>query len=108
LAFDRLDDYDLIVRRNLFGAGQGETEPSDHTYLTSITITDGEPEVWFTLRTTDEVVRLREGESMQVGALEFTVAQARGSDVIIETDDERWLLTLGDKLTDAFALPPDF
>jgi hypothetical protein len=108
LASDRLEDYDAIVRRNLFGAGHGETDPTDHTYLTSITITDGEPEVWFTLRTSDEVVKLREGESMQVGALLITVAQARGTDVIIETDDERWLLTLGDKLTDAFALPPEF
>jgi hypothetical protein len=108
LASDRLEAYDPIVRRNLFGAGHGEADPTDHTYLTSITITDGEPEVWFTLRTTDEVVKLREGDSMQVGALLVTVAQARGTDVIIETDDERWLLTLGDKLTDAFALPPEF
>lgn len=108
LASDRLKDYESIVGRNLFGAGQGETDPADHAYLTSITITDGEPEVWLTLRSTDEVVKLREGDSIQIGTLVITIAQTRGTDVIIQTDDERWLLTLGDKLTDAFALPPEF
>ena len=108
LASSRLGDYDTIVRRNLFGMGEGETDPSDFAYLTSITLTDGEPEVWFTLRTTDEVVRLREGDTLEVGPLAFTIFRAQGTDVILEADGERWLLTLGDKLTDAFALPPEY
>jgi hypothetical protein len=107
LASDRLEAYDSLVQRNLFGTGPGETDPTDHAYLTSITTTDGAPEVWFTLRTVGEVAKLRVGESLRIGTLEFTVDQVRGTDVIIRTGEERWLLTLGDKLTDAFALPPE-
>jgi hypothetical protein len=107
LASDRLEAYDSVVQRNLFGTGPGETDPTDHTYLTSITATNNVPEVWFTLRTTDEVFKLRPGEPVQIGSLQFSVAETYGTDVIIQTGDERWLLTLGDKLTDAFALPPE-
>lgn len=108
LASSRPDAYDTIVRRNLFGMGDGVTDPSDFAYLTSITMTDGEPQVWFTLRATDEVLRLRVGDTLEVGSLSFTVFTAQGTDVILEADGERWLLTLGDKLTDAYALPPEY
>ena len=57
LAFDNLEAYRRIVRRNLFALGGG-FDPTDHTYLTSITLVNGEPEVWFTNRATDEVVKL--------------------------------------------------
>jgi len=108
LASKSLKAYAPIVQRNLFSAGQGETDPTDFAYLTSITMTDGQPEVWFNLRATNETVRLREGDTLEIGPLTFTIALVRGTDVILEADGERWLLTLGDKLTDAFALPPEY
>ena len=67
---------------------------------------DGQPQAWFTLRTTDEVFKLREGEVLQAGSLALTVVEIIGPEVVLETDGERWLLSLGDNLTDAFALPP--
>ena len=97
----------MIVRRNLFALGGG-FDPSDHTYVTSITQVNGEPEVWFTNRATNEVVKLRAGGRLQLGPLAFRLAEIADTDVIIETDGERWLLGLGDKLTDAYALPPGF
>jgi len=110
LAFDRLEDYDPIVRRNLFETGAGGAiDPTDSTYLTSINIVNGVPEAWFTVRTTDEVMKLKPGEVFQIGSLVGRIAEIYGQDVIIESDDgERWLLTLGDKITDAHALPPEF
>jgi hypothetical protein len=107
LASDNLEAYNVIVRRNLFALGGG-FDPTDHTYLTSIIEVNGEPEVWFTNRTTDEVVKLRTGARLELGPLSFRLAEVLGSDVIIEADGERWLLSLGDKLTDAHALPPGF
>jgi len=107
LAFDTVAAYDVIVRRNLFALGGG-FDPTDHTYLTSITLVNGEPEVWFTNRATDEVVKLRAGGRLQLGPLTFLLAEVLDTDVIIETDGERWLLSLGDKITDAHALPPEF
>lgn len=105
LAFGDPQAYDIIVRRNLFALGGG-FDPTDHTYLTSITQVDGKPEVWFTNRATDEVVKLRAGGLLELGPLTFRLAEVLDTNVIVETDGERWLLGLGDKITDAHALPP--
>lgn len=105
LAFTELEPYDAIVRRNLFAVG-GAFDPTDLTYLTSITESDGQPEIWFTNRATDEVARLRTGDTLEVGPLTFRLTEVHATDVIIEIDGERWLLSPGDKITDAFALPP--
>jgi hypothetical protein len=99
--------YGVIVRRNLFALGGG-FDPTDQTYLTSITVVDGVPEVWFTNRASDEVMKLRAGGNLEVGPLTFRLAEVFDTDVIIETDGERWLLSLGDKIIDAHALPPGF
>lgn len=107
LAFDNLEAYQAIVQRNLF-AGGGSPDPTDFAYLTSINEIDGEPEVWFTIRSTDEVVKLRHGERLQIGPLSMEIDEVFGSDVIVRVDDERWLLTLGDRITDAHALPPEY
>jgi hypothetical protein len=107
LASENLEAYGGIVRRNLFALGGG-FDPTDHTYLTSITQVDGEPEVWFTNRATDEVVKLRAGAQLELGPLTFHLAEVLDTDVILEVDGERWLLSLGDKITDAHALPPGF
>jgi len=107
LASVALTDYAPIVRRNLFGIG-GEPDPTDHTYLTAVSSVDGEPLAWFTVRTSGEILKLRKGGSFEIGQLNGTIAEIEGSDVIIEADGERWLLTLGESLTDASALPPEF
>jgi hypothetical protein len=107
LASENLEAYGVIVRRNVFALGGG-FDPTDHTYLTSITQVDGEPQVWFTNRATDEVVKLRAGAQWELGPLTFHLAEVLDTDVIIEVDGERWLLSLGDKITDAHALPPGF
>ena len=46
--------------------------------------------------------------AFQIGPVAGTIAEIVGSEVIIESDGERWLLTLGDRLVDAYALPPEF
>jgi hypothetical protein len=106
LAFDDLSAYRSVVQRNLFGIG-GTPDPSESAYLTSINEIDGQPEVWFTLRATDEVVKLRTGERLELGPLSLEIDEVIGPDVVLRVDGERWLLTLGDRVTDAWALPPE-
>jgi hypothetical protein len=106
LAFDDLQAYQTIVTRNLFGMG-GSPDPTDSAYLTSINEIDGQPEVWFTLRGTGELVKLRTGELLEIGPLKLEIAEVLGTDVILCVEGERWLLTLGDRITDAHALPPE-
>lgn len=109
LASHSLEEYDVIDRRNLFGMGTGGTaDPMDHTYLTSVSTVNDKPVVWLTVRTTNEVRKVTLGEVFEIGPLVCTIAEVYGPDVIIESDGERWLLTLGDKLTDAHALPPEY
>jgi len=107
LASAELADYEMIVRRNLFGSGDG-FDPTDHTYLTAVTYSDGQAEAWFTMRVNDKVLKLRKGQNLQVGQFNGTVAEIADTDVILESDGERWLLTVGENITQAFALPPEY
>lgn len=107
LASDGLDDYRVIVRRNLFGVG-GTPEAVQYTVLTRVTYVDDRPQATFTMQTTDEKFTAGKGESFQIGPFRATVIEIEDSDVVIESDGQRWLLTLGDSLGDAFALPPEF
>jgi len=102
-----LADYEPIVTRNLFGVG-GSPDAASHAYLTSINSVNGEPQAWFTLRASGKILKLGKGEPFEIGQVSGTIADIQGSDVVLESDGERWLLTLGESLTDACVLPPEF
>jgi hypothetical protein len=107
LAWEKIEDYAVIPRRNLFGS-TGTSDPTDHAFLTAIQYVDGRPEVWFTLRTEDKVVKLKPGESFQVGQFAGKLIEVEGDDVVLEADGHRWLLSLGESLAEAFALPAEY
>lgn len=107
LASVQLEDYQVVVQRNLFGVGD-TTDPTYFTYLTSVNYVDGVPEAWFSVRTTDETMRLRQGEALEIGQFKGTIAEIIDSDVILESDGERWLMTVGENLGQASALPPEY
>ncbi len=106
LASENLEDYRVLVDRNFFSVS-GSPDPTDQAYLTFVGEVNGEPSAWFTVRTRDEVVRLSTGDDFQVGQFRGRVAAIESPDVILESaEGDRWLLTLGDSLTRAFAIPP--
>jgi len=108
LAWEKIDDYAVIPRRNLFGVTGRTSDPIDFAYLTAIQYVNGRPEVWLTLRTEDKVVKIKPGGSFQVGQLAGRVIEVEGDEVVIEADGQRWLLSLGESLAEAFALPPEY
>lgn len=109
LAYASLADYQPIVVRNLFGeGGANRFDAADHAYLTAILDVDGRPHAWFTLRTESEVLKLGIGETVEVGQFRGTVAEIDGRDVILASENERWLITLGENLSQATALPPEY
>jgi hypothetical protein len=108
LASDQLADYRVIVDRNLFGIGGGGYDAADFAYLTAITEVNGEPEAWFTLRASGELLKLRNGQPFQIGALAGSIAEISDSDVILNCEDERWLVGVGESLMQASTLPPEF
>lgn len=107
LASTSLSDYRSIVHRNVFGVGNGFDE-ADHAYLTAVTFSGGHAEAWITLRSEDRVLKLKIGQSFNIGPFSGTVVSVEDSDVVFEADGERWLLSLGENLSEAFALPPEF
>ncbi|MBL9124701.1 MAG: hypothetical protein JNG90_13780 [Planctomycetaceae bacterium] len=108
LASEALSDYRVLVERNFFGQGAGDYDAADFAQLTAITDVDGAPQAWFKLQTSGETLRLSEGQSFEIGQFRGTVAEIRPPDLIVASDDQRWLLTLGENLSQATALPADF
>jgi hypothetical protein len=106
LAFDRLDDYRVIARRNLFAPGSGDA--AAHVRLTAVTSSDDEPVAWFSLDARGETLKLRAGEPLELDGLRAEIVAVEGADVIFERAGQRWLLTVGESLDQASALPPDF
>jgi hypothetical protein len=107
LASNKFEDYQVIAQRNLFGASV-TSDATQYTFLTSVNYVDGQPQAWFTIRTSDEILKLREGETLEIGPFKASVSGITDSDVIIESEGERWLVTIGESLTEAAALPPEF
>jgi len=107
LASERVDDYQSIVERNLFGVG-GSAQVADYAFLTAVNYVDRQPEAWFSIRTNDSVLKLRQGERLEIGSFKGTIAAITDTDVVVESEGERWLLTVGENLSQAAALPPEY
>jgi len=100
--------YDVIARRNIFGIGTMMLDPRRNTYVTAITKSNGESQVWFTLRVADEVRKLRQGDVLTVDDFQGTIAEILPRDVVVDAEGERLLLSVGDNLTEGFAVPPEY
>lgn len=100
-----VSDYKIIPQRNLFGAGGGASDPAAQTWLSGVTARDSELEAWFDLRATNKTVRLKAGDPLEVGDFRGTILNIHESDVLIESEGERWLLSVGENLDQAYAVP---
>jgi len=107
LASENLADYRVIVQRDLFAVGGGY-DATEQAYLTAVTDVDGHPKAWFNFRLRGETLKLSVGETLEVGLLKGVIVEIVDSDVILETDGERWLLSVGENLAQAYALPPEY
>lgn len=106
LASDRLADYRVIAQRNVFSASGG-VQAERFTTLTAIVESDGYRQAWFNNALDDEIYRLSEGDALRVGAVRGQIERITVKDVILSVGEDRWLLTIDDRLTDATALPPE-
>jgi hypothetical protein len=106
LAYGDFDRYRLIVQRNIFG--QGAAAPDASLRLTAVTFSDGVPQAWFSIDSLAQTVRLAQGETLEVGHLLIKLAEVYELDVVVEVDGQRWLLSVGESLGQAAALPPGF
>ena len=99
--------YQVIANRNLLQTARGGIDRADFTFLTAILERDGQTEVWFTVRTDDSRITARLGDSVQSGSFSGRLVEILDQDIVLERGNERWLLTAGESLNQAFALPPE-
>ena len=111
LASNDLATYRVIANRNLLQTARGGIDRADFTFLTAILEIGGQTEVWFTLRTDDSRITARLGDLVQSGSFSGRLVEILDQDIVLERDGERgrerWLLTTGESLNQAFALPPE-
>jgi hypothetical protein len=102
-----LNTYGIIAERNLLQTAKGGVDKADYTFLTAINQIDGQPEIWLTIRTDNSIVKAKQGEPIHIGSFSGTVMEILEQDAVLERSGTRWLITLGDCLNQAFALPPE-
>ncbi len=102
------DDYNVILDRNLFGFKVSSGPDLSHLILlTAVLESNGRPEAWLTLQAQDKVLKLHVGDELPLGPVSAKVVEITDTDLVLELNGQRWLLTVGDRLSDATALPPE-
>ena len=99
--------YQTIANRNLLQTAKGGIDRADFAVLTGMPIVGNQQEVWFSIRTDDTSVKKRLGDSIQIGSFSGKIVEILDQDIVLERNGERWLLTAGESLNEAFALPPE-
>ena len=107
LISNKLADYQIIARRNVFGAG-GDPDVLAYTRLTAVTYAQGRPQAWFSVDIRGETVKRSIGEVLEIGPFRGTILEIQDADVIFEIDGQHRLLSIGETLLQASALPPGF
>jgi len=97
--------YQVIAARNLLQTARGGIDRADYAVLTWIRKAD--EEVVFTIRTEESSIVVKLGDSIHIGSFSGKVVEILDHDVVLERGGERWLLTTGESLGEAFALPPE-
>ncbi len=78
------------------------------TELTAVVTVDGVAEAWVMNRMEDTMQKLRVGDHLSAGWFQGEIVEIEGDDVVLDSDGDRWLLTRGDPLSEAIALPPEY
>ena len=107
LALAAAADYDFIARRNIFAPGGQRLDLADHVFLTAVTQDGDSREAWFTLRGTDEMRRVRDGDELVLGRHRASVLRIDSADVLLALDGQLWLLAIGESLAQATAVPAE-
>jgi hypothetical protein len=73
-------------------------DPSKFAVLTAVVAQGGEPEAWIHVRTSGKLLKLREGDAVEIGPFRGTVARIEARRVEIEADGDRRVLDIGQNL----------
>jgi len=107
LMSNNLATYQVIADRNLLQTAKGGIDRAEYTVLTAILDIGDQTEVWFSVRTDDSLIRAKLGDPIQAGSFSGKIVEILDQDIVLERNGERWLLTTGERISEAFALPPE-
>lgn len=107
LASNDLTTYQVIAGRNLLQTAKGGIDQADYTFLTGIVGLGNQTEVWFSVRTNDTTVKKKLGDQIQFGSFSGKIVEIFARDIVLDREGTRWLLSSGESLNQAFALPPE-
>ena len=108
LASNNLAAYQVIEDRNLLQAARGGIDRADYTVLTGLPQIGDQKEVWFSVQTTDDPpIRAKLGDTIRSGSFVGKIVEIYDQDIVLERNGSHWLLTAGERLNEAFALPPE-
>ncbi|MEE3371187.1 MAG: hypothetical protein VX346_17775 [Planctomycetota bacterium] len=100
LASATREDYQPLVRRNLFDSGRG-TETAKKVQFTAVTRNrDGTSQAWFRLAPGGKTQILSAGQPLNCPGLEVLVLEVRPAATILSLDGERILLRIGQRLVE--------
>jgi hypothetical protein len=106
-AFNDLAMYQVIAERNLLQTARGGIDQADFTFLTAIFEINNQKKVWFSVRTDDSRIEAKLGDLIRSGSFSGRLVEILDYDIVLDRNGERWLLTAGESLNQAFALPPE-
>ena len=99
--------YNVIAGRNLLQTAKGGIDLADYTFMTGSVGFGDQEEVWFVVRTNDSTIKAKLGDTIHSGSFSGKIVEIHGQDVVLDRNGSRWLLTIGESLSEAFALPPE-
>jgi Tfp pilus assembly protein PilP len=86
---------------------RGEIDLADLTKLTLIVHSGDQAEARFLVESNGTMIKVKQGDLIQSGSFSGRVVEILDEDVVLDRNGERWLLETGERLNEAFALPPE-
>jgi hypothetical protein len=83
-------------------------DDAKHTYVTAIT-TDvrGRKQLWLTIRTSGQILKLYEGDAVSVGSVRGVIRRIDAKQIQVEADEKILVVSLGNNLLEADELPAE-
>lgn len=101
--------YESVAEQNLLQYARSGVDRADHTYLTLVLYENEIPKIWLTDRTSpsSDPIVVELDSPIKIGSFSAKLVEIDGESVVFEKNGQFWLLTVGDSLNQAFALPPE-
>jgi hypothetical protein len=107
LAYNDFNVYQTIANRNLLQVARGGIDQADYTVLTGLPQIGNQTEIWFTEQLDDTLAKKKLGDMIYAGSFVGRIVEVFDDDIVIDRNGSRWLLSVGESLKEAFALPPE-